>query len=261
MKFSHRALVALMLLGFACGTQSVTRRRTTARRASRIETPQSREDRSRCDASRPGRSQSEYDTNGDGVTDVRKVYEMTGEGAELRSTLVCREVDLDHDGTKDVFRFYNSEGRTLREEEDRDFDGRIDVITYFDRGEVVRREHDTNHDGQVDMRVFYRDRRPYRAEREMTPNTDATFRADYWEYYDARGHVVRIGWDYNGDERADQWDRVDRVTPSLAGGEVAGDDEAGDGGLAGAQGGDAAAGVASEAPTPAGTADAGASRG
>jgi hypothetical protein len=228
-KASRAVLFSLLLIGAACGTQTVARRRTTARRATRIETPQSREDHSRCDASRPGRSQSEYDTNGDGVTDVRKVYEMTGEGVELRSTLVCREVDLNHDGTKDVFRFYNSEGRTLREEEDRDFDGRIDVVSFFERGEVVRREHDLNRDGQVDMRVFYRDRRPYRAEREVAPSTDATFRADYWEYYDARGHVVRIGWDYNGDERADQWDRVDRVTPSLAGA-LAGDGEEGDGG-------------------------------
>jgi hypothetical protein len=236
---SRVAIAALVLLGMACGSQNANQRRMVSRRVSRIDTAQSREDRSRCDASRPGRTQSEYDTNGDGIPDVRKVYEVSGEGAEIRSTLVCREVDLDHDGTKDMFRFYNAEGRTLREEEDRDFDGRIDVITFFDRGEVVRRELDTNRDGQVDMRVFYRERRPYRAERELNSNNDASFRADYWEYYDARGQIVRIGWDYNGDERADQWDRTDRVTPNAPTGEVAGDGEdggapmsAGDAGLA-----------------------------
>jgi hypothetical protein len=212
----RRAVVALVLLGAACGTQSNTQRRTVPRRAARIETPQSREDRSRCDANRPGRTTSEYDTNSDGVPDVRKVYEIVGEGPEARPVLVCREVDLDHNGTKDMFRFYNSEGRTVREEEDRDFDGRIDVITYFERGEVIRRELDTNGDGHVDYRIFYRDHRPYRAERELNNNNSPDFRPDYWEYYDNRGQIVRIGWDYNGDERADQWDRIDRVTPNVA---------------------------------------------
>jgi hypothetical protein len=211
-------VIALVLLGMACGTQSSNNQpRMVARRVSRIDTAQSREDRSRCDASRPGRTTSEYDTNSDGVPDVRKVYEVVGEGQDARPVLICREVDLNYDGTKDMFRFYNAEGRTVREEEDRDFDGRIDVISYFDRGEVVRREMDTNRDGQVDMRIFYRERRPYRAERELTSNNSPDFRADYWEYYDARGSIVRMGWDYNGDERADQWDRVDRVTPNVPG--------------------------------------------
>jgi hypothetical protein len=212
----HRAaLVALVLLGMACGSQNDNQRRMVARRVNRIDTPQSRDDRSRCDANQPGRTVSEYDTNSDGVPDVRKVYQLSGEGPEARSTLICREVDLNHDGTKDIFRFYNAEGRTVREEADRDFDGRIDVITYFDRGEVVRREFDTNRDGHVDMRIFYRERRPYRAERELNNNNSPDFRPDYWEYYDARGSVVRMGWDYNGDERADQWDRTDRVTPNI----------------------------------------------
>lgn len=210
-------VVALVLLSVACGTQNNnSQRRMVARRVSRIDTPQSREDRSRCDANRPGRTMSEYDTNSDGVPDVRKVYEVVGEGPEAHPTLICREVDLDHDGTKDMFRFYNSEGRTVREDEDRDFDGRIDVISYFDRGEVVRREMDTNRDGQVDMRIFYREHRPYRAERELNNNNSPDFRPDYWEYYDNRGNIVRMGWDYNGDERADQWDRTDRVTPNAA---------------------------------------------
>lgn len=215
MKAQRITLAALVLMGMACGTQTQTQRRMVARRVSRIDTAQSREDRSRCDASLPGRTMSEYDTNSDGIPDVRKVYQVTGEGVDARPTLICREVDLDHDGTKDLFRFYNAEGRTVREEEDRDFDGRIDVISYFDRGEVVRREMDTNRDGQVDMRVFYRERRPYRAERELNNNNSPDFRADYWEYYDARGTIVRMGWDYNGDERADQWDRTDRVTPNV----------------------------------------------
>lgn len=209
------AALALVSVGMACNNTTQTNRRMVRRAVAHIESATSREDRSRCDANRPGRTQSEYDTNGDGVPDVRRVYQVTGEDREAHSTLICREVDLNHDGTKDMFRFYNEEGRTLREEEDRNFDGRIDVISYFDRGEVVRREQDTNADGQVDMRVFYRNRQPYRAERELNSDSQPQFHADYWEYYDPQGHVTRIGWDYNHDERADQWDRIDRVTPAV----------------------------------------------
>jgi len=225
-----------MALGCASQTQSTPR--LAARQVETMRNGQSNQDHSRCDATRPGRTASEYDTDGDGVPDVRKVYQTVGEGSAVRAVLVCREVDLNHDGRKDVFRFYNDEGRTLREEEDHNFDGRIDVITYFDNGQVVRREMDTNGDGMVDMRVYYRetassenartlgpesgtnrasararDVRPFRAERELQNDNNPEFRADYWEFYDAQGQVVRIGWDYDRDGRADRWDRVDRVAP------------------------------------------------
>ncbi|MDP3276523.1 MAG: hypothetical protein Q8Q09_15100 [Deltaproteobacteria bacterium] len=210
-------LVALGALAGCGGTQTEARQRAVREPINHIQSTTSREDQSRCDATLAGRSQSEYDTNNDGVPDVRRVFVTSGEGHELRSTLICREADLNGDGRKDIFRFYNEEGRTLREEEDRNFDGRIDVISFFDRGEVVRREFDSNGDGQVDMRIFYRNRRPYRAERELNSDNTPNFRADYWEYFDATGRVVRIGWDYNGDERADQWDRTDRITPTSGG--------------------------------------------
>ncbi len=216
MRIRAGALGGLVLLSIAlaCNDAAQTNRRLVRRTVAHIESATSREDRSRCDANRPGRTQSEYDTNGDGIPDVRRVYQLSGEDRDRHSTLICREVDLNHDGTKDMFRFYNEEGRTMREEEDRNFDGRIDLISYFDRGEVVRREQDTNADGQVDMRVFYRNRQPYRAERELHSDNQPLFRADYWEYYDPQGRVTRIGWDYNQDERADQWDRIDRITPA-----------------------------------------------
>jgi hypothetical protein len=213
MRTSVVLILGLLVVGCG-GSNANSTPRLVRRRVTHLENATAQEDRSRCDATQPGRAASEYDTNGDGVPDVRKVYQTIGEGIAVRSVLVCREVDLNHDGTKDMFRFYNEEGRTIREEEDRDFDSRIDVITYFENGEVVRREYDTNGDGQVDMRVIYRDRRPWRAEREVGGDRSPEFRPDYWEYYDQQGHVIRIGWDYNGDGRADRWDRVDRITPA-----------------------------------------------
>jgi hypothetical protein len=203
---------SVVVLVAACGP-STQQHTMVRRRVSHMQNATAHEDRGRCDATLPGRSASEYDTNGDGIPDVRKVYQTVGEGSEARSVLVCREADLNHDGVKDIFRFYNEEGRTMREEEDRDFDGRIDVISYFENGEVVRRELDTNGDGMVDMRIFYRDHRPYRAERELHPDNDPEFHPDYWEFYDNQGRVTRIGWDYDHDGRADRWDRTDRIAP------------------------------------------------
>jgi hypothetical protein len=205
----------MVLLGglIACSSSTPVARRLSLRSPRALTSRETRDDRRRCDASGAGRSSSEYDTNSDGIPDVRKVFQVVGEGQEARPVLVCREVDLNHDGMKDVFRFYNDQGRTLREEADRDFDGRIDVITYFDNGEVVRREFDLNRDGMVDQRMYYRENRPYRAERELQNDNTPDFRPDYWEFYDARGHVVRIGTDYDHDGRADRWDRVDRIAP------------------------------------------------
>jgi len=211
-----KTLYAVALLGAAAACSSTTQpaaRRLSLRTPPSLASGDSRNDHRRCDASGAGRSSSEYDTNGDGVPDVRKVFQVVGEGQDAHPVLVCREVDLNHDGTKDVFRFYNDQGRTLREEADRDFDGRLDVITYFDNGEVVRREFDLNRDGMIDQRMYYRENRPYRAEREVQSDNAAEFRPDYWEFYDARGHVVRIGTDYDHDGRADRWDRVDRLAP------------------------------------------------
>src|SRR5262249_16707419 len=151
----RRVATLSTLVVAGCGGASDSNRQLVRRRVSHIQSSTSQEDRSRCDASLAGRTASEYDTNGDGIPNVRKVYQTVGEGNEVQASLGCREVDLNHDGIKDMFRFYNDEGRTVREEEDRNFDGRIDVITYFDNGEVIRREFDTNGDGMVDMRTYY----------------------------------------------------------------------------------------------------------
>jgi hypothetical protein len=204
--------LGLVLVLAGCASSAGNTRRV-ARRATPMQTATSREDHSRCDQNLPGRTATEYDTNGDGVPDVRKVYQVLGDTQERHSVLICREADLNHDGTKDIYRFYTEEGRTLREEEDRNFDGRVDVITFYENGEVVKREEDSNGDGQVDVRVYFRDHRPFRAEREIQHDNSPDFHPDYWEFYNSQGHVVRIGWDYDHDGRADRWDRVDRVAP------------------------------------------------
>jgi hypothetical protein len=164
-------------------------------------------DNQRCDTSGQNLEVSEYDTSGDDWADVRKVFKTVGEGRLARLVLVCREADLNGDGTKDVVRFYNDEGRPLREEADRNFDGTIDELTFFDRGRIVRQEIDSNYDGRVDTKVFYENGQPLRAERDIAGRSTASlWRPDTWEYYE-EGRMVRTGLDVDGDGRVDRWDR------------------------------------------------------
>ncbi len=165
------------------------------------------EDGGRCDTSGEGREISEYDTNGDEHPDVRKVFITIGEGRLARLVLVCREADLNGDGVKDVIRFYNDEGRPLREESDRDFNGQVDAVTLFERGRIVRQELDENGDGRIDAKIFYDNGRPQRAERDLAGRSTATqWHPDRWEYYE-EGRLTRMGTDLDGDGGVDRWDR------------------------------------------------------
>ncbi len=161
----------------------------------------------RCDGTVAGREVSEYDTSGDDKYDVRKVFVALGEGVETRLVMICRELDLNGDGIKDVIRYYDDEGRTLREEADRDFDGKMDLSLIYQDGKVERKESDDDRDGDIDTKIFYEDGKPLRAERDLAGrSTVAEWRPDRWEYYED-GRMVRMGTDLDGDTRVDRWDR------------------------------------------------------
>lgn len=161
----------------------------------------------RCDGTGPRNEVSEYDTSGDDKPDVRKVFLRVGEGTLARLVLICRESDLNADGAKDVIRYYTDEGRPLREESDRNFDGKMDEITTFQEGQILRQEFDTLGTGKVDTKIFFDSGKPLRAERDLTGRSTAEkWVADRWEYFED-GRVVRMGTDLDGDGTVDRWDR------------------------------------------------------
>ncbi len=164
-------------------------------------------DAGRCRPDGPGYEVTEYDTSGDTSPDVRKLFKTMGEGSLKRLVLVCREADLNGDGRKDIVRLYTDEGRPMREEADRDFNGRIDEITQFTNGRISLQEIDTSGDGTIDTKIFYERGEPVRAERDMNARSTASaWKPDRWEYY-AEGRTVRIGTDVDGDGKVDRWDR------------------------------------------------------
>lgn len=215
MKSQYASILTAAALASACGggaEASGRSRATETGRSRTLETANAQAgDEGRCDANQPGREVAQYDTSGDEVPDVRKVFRTIGEGGNLRLVLLCRESDLNGDGRKDVVRFYNDEGRPLREESDRNFDGTMDAVTFFERGRVVRHESDSNADGRVDIKVFYEAGAPIRTERDTHARSTASeWRPDRWEYFE-EGRLIRVGSDIDGDGRVDRWDRDEEL--------------------------------------------------
>jgi hypothetical protein len=171
----------------------------------------------RCDASQKGREVTEYSTSGSKRADVRKVFVRVGDETMYRLVMICREADLNGDGIKDVVRQYDDEGRPLREEADRDFDGKMDVVSYYQRGALIRREIDTDGDGIIDYKVFYEDNKPLRAERDLLKKSTLTiWKPNRWEYYED-GRLIRMGTDTDGDGRVDRWDRNEEISHAAEG--------------------------------------------
>jgi len=154
------------------------------------------------------------DLNQDEKADVRKVYAKYA-GDEV---VVCREADLNFDRKLDIFVYFDETGAIKRDDLDLDYDGVIDIISYYAAGKVVKQELDTNSNGVVDRVRFLEDGVPSRVEGD----TDGDGQVDYWEYYDA-GKLIRVGMDTDGDGRANAWNR-DEPEPSE--GEAASDETA-----------------------------------
>lgn len=153
-----------------------------------------------------GRREVLVDLDQDDDPDVRKVYQAVGD----TEVVICREADLNFDGIKDLFVFFDETGQTTRDEVDLDYDGSIDIISTYAAGKAVKQEIDTNSDGLVDRVRFLDNDLPVRLEAD----TDGDRKVDYWEYYEA-GKLIRIGIDKDGDGRADNWSRDDETEAAI----------------------------------------------
>jgi hypothetical protein len=154
------------------------------------------DDGSKCDPAQGREAQT--DLNQDGRDDVRRVYKTIGD----KEILICREADMNFDGNKDVFVFFDTKGAIVRDELDLDYDKQIDIISTYANGKTVKQEIDSNSDGFVDRVRFLKDDLPVRLEGDT--NNDG--QVDLWEYYE-EGVLVRLGIDEDGDGRADTWSR------------------------------------------------------
>ncbi len=166
-----------------------------------------KDDRSQCDFK--GRNDREViETRGPGALEpnIRRVFAIVGEGEEARRALLCREVDTNLDGVKDVVRTYSDKGDALHEQADTDYDGRVDTWIAFSRGRIAKVQIDSNKDGAPDQFRFYVDGKLSRVQRDTNHNG----KPDVWEIYD-NGRLQRMGVDLDHDGQVDRWDRDEEL--------------------------------------------------
>lgn len=159
-------------------------------------------DQSRCDyRGKTDREASETAGPGSIQPNVRRVWQVVGTGDDRHKVLVCREVDTNFDGVKDVVRKYNEKGESLHEEADSNYDGRIDTWITFSKGRLAEVQLDGNYDSKVDEWKYYSGGQLSRVKRD----TNHDGKPDIWEIY-RQGSLERMGVDLNGDEQVDRWD-------------------------------------------------------
>ncbi len=87
-------------------------------------------------------------------------------------------LDADSDGAPEVVRYVERKSEIwIRQEEDRDYDGKMDAFVRFKRGQMVTRELDSNGDGALDIRERYASGRL--AERTLDRDNDGVEDAFY----------------------------------------------------------------------------------
>jgi hypothetical protein len=175
---------------------------------------------------------------------IRRVYRILGEGEQRRRILVCREVDTNLDGTKDLVRRYNDQGEASEEQADSNYDGKIDTWLRFAKGRIAQVDLDSNQDDSPDETRYYVQGKLSRVQRD----TNGDGRPDVWEIY-AAGHLERMGVDVDHDGRVDRWNR-DEVSAREAAAAEAGAEGAASSRAAGAAPANAAAEDAADAEAP-----------
>ncbi|WNG36563.1 hypothetical protein F0U61_24955 [Archangium violaceum] len=143
------------------------------------------------------------DTNTDQKPDVwvYTVEEQRADG-QGRDRMVRKEMDINWDGRVDITTYYDAREEREREAMDLDYDGKVDSVFFYEKNVNVRRERDLNGDGRVDSWSYYEKGKLARTERDS--NGDG--RVDYWEYWE-NDQVDRIGEDLDGDGNVDKWSR------------------------------------------------------
>lgn len=135
---------------------------------------------------------------------IRRVYKTVGEHEDQHNVLICREIDTNLDGIKDVVRTFNEKGEPLHEEADTNYDGKIDDWVNFSAGRIEEEDTDTTYStGRPNVWKFYVDGQLSRIRRNEHCENG---KADTWEIY-FNDRLERVGVDSTCDGHVDRWDR------------------------------------------------------
>jgi hypothetical protein len=202
---AHWLLIAALGGIVACqaSASSNTRAKAAATHANLVAAVRLGDDAARCEfKNRSDRDVEESATLGSLKPNIRRIYAMVGEGEERHKSLLCREIDTNLDGVKDVIRTYNDKGESLREVADSNYDGKVDTWITFAHGRIAKVDLDRTGFGQPDVFRYYVQGKLSRIQRD----TNRDGRPDVWEIYED-SELKRMGWDLDHDGRVDRWDR------------------------------------------------------
>jgi hypothetical protein len=208
MRTSSGVLSVLAVAGscaavIACGSSATPAAGPTAVGTATEASKWPADDRTMCDWKRhPEVEVSETEGPGAIKPNVRRVFKTIGEGDNRHKVLVCREIDTNLDGIKDVVRLFNAKGEATKENADTNYDGKLDSWAIYVNGRMTEEDLDTNYDGAADVWKYYLDGKLSRVKRDR--NHDG--KPDVWEIY-TNGHLTRMGLDDSFDGHVDRWDR------------------------------------------------------
>ncbi len=136
------------------------------------------------------------DVNGDG----RAEFTTVRRGGKLH----CRAVDLDFDGGIEMYSYFDASGQVRRRELDFDGDGRPDELNLYQKGELIEKLRAHSATGRVHTWESHEGGQLRRAERDADQNQ----RIDqWWDYVTPDCPVVRS--DVDGDGKADESSKIE----------------------------------------------------
>jgi|SRR5882672_4243087 len=135
---------------------------------------------------------------------IRRIFKAVGDRDNRHTVVLCREIDTNLDGVKDVVRTFNEKGEPLHEEADANYDGKIDVWMNFAQGRIQEEDTDTTYAmGRPNVWKFYLDGHLSRIRRNVHCTNG---KPDTWEIY-FQDRLERVGSDATCDGHVDRWDR------------------------------------------------------
>jgi len=198
-----RTISQLLFLVSAVTMVSCAGSKKKAEQAESVVSGQRGDDRARCEFEGPDdRDVQESSSPGSVIANVRRVYGYIDGGGERRRILLCREVDTNFDGVKDLVRTYGDHGEKLTEQADSNYDGKIDTWITFGPSKPAKIEFDRDGDGKPDEIRFYVGGVLSRIQRD----TNGDGEPDVFEIY-REGRLDRMGLDLNHDGKVDVWRR------------------------------------------------------
>lgn len=204
-----KILCAGLLVAAACGGGPPRANTAAAPGGSTDQSHWPADDRSLCEGAVHWRNNPNLEvteTAGPGSIrpNIRRVFKVIGQRDDRHQVLLCREIDTNLDGLKDVVRTFDDKGQPIHEEADTNYDGIIDDWINFADGRIEEEDVDTTLSaGRPNVWKFYLDGVLSRIRR----NTHcASGKPDVWEIY-VKDRLERIGSDATCDGHVDRWDR------------------------------------------------------